>query len=64
MSAVPEVRVPLTALNYKSDTKPIWCPGCGDFSVLQSLTKAFAALQLEPHRIGVVSGIGCSSRIP
>ncbi|HPU54345.1 MAG TPA: thiamine pyrophosphate-dependent enzyme, partial [Burkholderiaceae bacterium] len=35
-----------------------------DFSVLQSLTKAFAALQLEPHRIGVVSGIGCSSRIP
>lgn len=64
MSAAPEVRVPLTALNYKSDTKPIWCPGCGDFSVLQSLTKAFAALQLEPHRIGVVSGIGCSSRIP
>ena len=64
MSAIPEVRVPLTALNYKSDTKPIWCPGCGDFSVLQSLTKAFAALQLEPHRIGVVSGIGCSSRIP
>ena len=64
MTAVSEVRVPLTALNYKSDTKPIWCPGCGDFSVLQSLTKAFAALQLEPHRIGVVSGIGCSSRIP
>ena len=64
MSAAPEVRVPLTALNYKSDTNPIWCPGCGYFSVLQSLTKAFAALQLEPHRIGVVSGIGCSSRIP
>ena len=52
------------AADYKSDTKPIWCPGCGDFSVLGSLTKALARLQLVPHEVAVVSGIGCSSRIP
>ncbi len=54
----------LTAASYKSDYKPIWCPGCGDFTVLSAITKAFAILQLQPHQVGVVSGIGCSSRIP
>ena len=54
----------LSAANYKSATKPIWCPGCGDFSVLSSITKALASLQLPPHEVAVVSGIGCSSRIP
>ena len=53
-----------SAAHYKSGTKPIWCPGCGDFSVLSSVTKAFALLQLQPHEVAVVSGIGCSSRIP
>lgn len=54
----------LTAASYKSGYKPIWCPGCGDFSVLGSVTKALALLQLPPHEVAVVSGIGCSSRIP
>jgi 2-oxoglutarate ferredoxin oxidoreductase subunit beta len=54
----------LTAASYKSDYKPIWCPGCGDYTVLSSITKALAMLQLAPHEVGVVSGIGCSSRIP
>ena len=35
----------LTARDYRSEVKPIWCPGCGDFSVLMSITKAFAELQ-------------------
>jgi 2-oxoglutarate/2-oxoacid ferredoxin oxidoreductase subunit beta len=50
--------------DYKSDTTPIWCPGCGDYHVLLSLTRALAELGLPPERIAVVSGIGCSSRIP
>jgi 2-oxoglutarate ferredoxin oxidoreductase subunit beta len=50
--------------DYKSDTKPVWCPGCGDYSVLLAFTKAMAALALPPEKIAVVSGIGCSSRIP
>ena len=53
-----------SAANYKSGTKPIWCPGCGDFTVLGAITKAFALLQVQPHEVAVVSGIGCSSRIP
>lgn len=55
---------PLTAQSYKSSYKPIWCPGCGDYSVLGAVTKAFAMTQVRPENIAVVSGIGCSSRIP
>ena len=54
----------LTAASYKSSYKPIWCPGCGDYSVLSSVTKALAKVQVPPHEVAVVSGIGCSSRIP
>ena len=50
--------------DYKSETKPIWCPGCGDYHVLMSLTRAMATLGLPPEQIAVISGIGCSSRIP
>jgi len=54
----------LAAKDFKSDYKPIWCPGCGDYSVLSSVTKALATLGLRPENVAVVSGIGCSSRIP
>jgi 2-oxoglutarate ferredoxin oxidoreductase subunit beta len=49
---------------YKSDLKPIWCPGCGDFGVLQAVYRALAAVGRPAHEIAFVSGIGCSSRIP
>lgn len=49
---------------YKSELKPIWCPGCGDFGVLQAMYRALAAVGRPPHEIAFVSGIGCSSRIP
>src|SRR5436189_3055472 len=49
---------------FKSEIKPDWCPGCGDFGVLNSLQKACADLNLEPHQVMVVSGIGCSSNLP
>ncbi len=52
------------ASHYKSDIKPVWCPGCGDYSVLLAITKALAALELPPENVAVISGIGCSSRIP
>jgi 2-oxoglutarate ferredoxin oxidoreductase subunit beta len=55
---------PIAAQAFKSDYKPIWCPGCGDYAVLSSISKAFAMLELRPENIAVVSGIGCSSRIP
>jgi 2-oxoglutarate/2-oxoacid ferredoxin oxidoreductase subunit beta len=50
--------------DFKSDLKPIWCPGCGDFGVVTALTRALANIGRPPHEIAFVSGIGCSSRIP
>ncbi|NVJ91265.1 MAG: 2-oxoacid:ferredoxin oxidoreductase subunit beta [Methylocystaceae bacterium] len=55
---------PLTFKDYKSDYKPVWCPGCGDYSVLASITKALAELKIKREDCAVISGIGCSSRIP
>ena len=54
----------LKAKDYKSGIKPIWCPGCGHFSVLNAITKAMAALALNKDDTVLVSGIGCSSRLP
>ncbi|RKY56978.1 MAG: 2-oxoacid ferredoxin oxidoreductase [Candidatus Neomarinimicrobiota bacterium] len=54
----------LKSTDYKSNLKPIWCAGCGDFGVLASLYKAFEELQLQPENTAVCSGIGCSSRLP
>jgi 2-oxoglutarate ferredoxin oxidoreductase subunit beta len=58
------VPVTFTPAQYKSNYKPIWCPGCGDFTVLSAITKALAIVGVPPHEVAVVSGIGCSSRIP
>jgi 2-oxoglutarate ferredoxin oxidoreductase subunit beta len=52
------------APDFRSDLKPIWCPGCGDFGVVQAIYRALAAIGRPPHEIAFVSGIGCSSRIP
>lgn len=53
-----------TANDYKSDLKPIWCPGCGDFGVLTAICRALAVFNRPVHEIAFISGIGCSSRIP
>ena len=50
--------------DYKSKVKPIWCPGCGDYHVLISITRALAEISVAPEDVAVISGIGCSSRIP
>ncbi len=54
----------LKAREFKSGIKPIWCPGCGHFSVLNAITKAMAALAIDKDDTVLVSGIGCSSRLP
>jgi 2-oxoglutarate ferredoxin oxidoreductase subunit beta len=65
MSA-PETIVPpsLRAKDYKSAVSPVWCPGCGHFAVLSAVTKALAYLKLPKEDVAVISGIGCSSRLP
>lgn len=53
-----------TPANYKSDQSVRWCAGCGDHAILNCLHKAMAELGVPPHRTAVISGIGCSSRLP
>ncbi len=48
----------------KKRENPIWCPGCGDFGVLQSLVKALQDLGKTSRETVIVSGIGCSGRMP
>ncbi len=52
-----------TAKDFIQGVRPNWCPGCGSFSVLSSLTRSFSDMGLEPHNVVTVSGIGCSGRI-
>ena len=56
--------VSLTPKDYKSEVKPTWCPGCGDFGVLNATYRGMAGLKMSPDQTVVVSGIGCSSRFP
>jgi len=60
----PPIKVELKPGAYKTDLKPVWCPGCGDFGVLNALYRSMAALQIEPWNTVILSGIGCSSRLP
>ncbi|HLY77626.1 MAG TPA: thiamine pyrophosphate-dependent enzyme [Thermoplasmata archaeon] len=48
----------------KSEIKPTWCPGCGDFGVIAALEMALKRLKIPPHETVIVSGIGCSSNLP
>jgi 2-oxoglutarate/2-oxoacid ferredoxin oxidoreductase subunit beta len=56
--------VELKPKDFKGKVDPDWCPGCGDFGVLNSLQKVCAELGRRPHEIVTVSGIGCSSNFP
>ncbi len=49
---------------YKTDVHVDWCPGCGDFGILSSIQQAFFQMQLPPHRVALISGIGCSGKTP
>lgn len=50
--------------DFKTDVFVDWCPGCGNFGILVALQMALAELGLEPHRVVLVSGIGCSGKPP
>ncbi|HPS10589.1 MAG TPA: 2-oxoacid:ferredoxin oxidoreductase subunit beta [Paludibacteraceae bacterium] len=53
-----------TPKDFKSDQYVRWCPGCGDYAILNSLQKVMADMGVAPQDIAVISGIGCSSRLP
>lgn len=56
--------VKYTPQDYKSDQYVRWCPGCGDYATLNCIYKAMAEIGTAPHDTAVISGIGCSSRLP
>lgn len=64
MSTIDISTLQYQAKDYKSDQYVRWCPGCGDHALLSCLQKAMAQLHIEPHKTAVISGIGCSSRLP
>ncbi|MCB2182424.1 MAG: 2-oxoacid:ferredoxin oxidoreductase subunit beta [Desulfobulbaceae bacterium] len=49
--------------DYTGQT-PAWCPGCGNFSLLATLKKTLAAMDIPPHELIVVSGIGQAAKLP
>jgi len=61
---VPETDVELTKADFTSDQMVKWCPGCGDHAILASLLQTFPKTHHKKENICMVSGIGCSSRIP
>ena len=56
--------VTLTKKDFVSDQEIRWCPGCGDYAILNSVQKTFPDLGVPKEKFLVVSGIGCSSRFP
>jgi 2-oxoglutarate/2-oxoacid ferredoxin oxidoreductase subunit beta len=61
---LPKPTGPALPLIGKSETKPTWCPGCGDFGVVAAVEMALKRLQIPSHNVVIVSGIGCSSNLP
>ncbi|MBB5954791.1 2-oxoglutarate ferredoxin oxidoreductase subunit beta [Saccharothrix tamanrassetensis] len=64
LDGVPTALEPQKAKDYKSDQEVRWCPGCGDYVVLNAVQSFLPTLGLKRENIVFVSGIGCSSRFP
>jgi len=54
----------LTVKDYAGSVKPTWCPGCGDFGILNAVKQGLVEAGLAPHEVLIVSGIGCGSKLP
>jgi 2-oxoglutarate ferredoxin oxidoreductase subunit beta len=54
----------LTKKDFATDQEVRWCPGCGDYAILNAVQQVFPTLGIPRERFVVVSGIGCSSRFP
>ena len=63
-SGVPTTEVPQKAKDFTSDQEVRWCPGCGDYVILNTIRNFLPELGLRRENMVFVSGIGCSSRFP
>jgi 2-oxoglutarate ferredoxin oxidoreductase subunit beta len=57
-------KIQYQAKDFSSEAEIRWCPGCGDYIILKQLQMALAKSGSIPHQTAVISGIGCSSRLP
>jgi 2-oxoglutarate ferredoxin oxidoreductase subunit beta len=64
LTLVPASDVRLSAKDFKSDQEVRWCPGCGDYAILAAFQSFLPELAVPRENIVVISGIGCSSRLP
>ncbi|MET0702968.1 MAG: 2-oxoacid:ferredoxin oxidoreductase subunit beta [Mycobacterium sp.] len=64
ISGVPTTDVALKAKDFASDQEVRWCPGCGDYVILNTIKQFLPELGLRRENMVFVSGIGCSSRFP
>jgi 2-oxoglutarate/2-oxoacid ferredoxin oxidoreductase subunit beta len=53
-----------TKKDFQTDQEVRWCPGCGDYAILNAVQSVFPELGIPREQFVVVSGIGCSSRFP
>ena len=49
---------------FKNTEEPAWCPGCGNFRILNGVKQALVDLEIPPHRAVVVTGIGQAAKLP
>ena len=64
MTATATVVSAQAAEAYRTTVKPIWCPGCGHYGALAGLSRAMAVMNAPAETTALISGIGCSSRLP
>jgi 2-oxoglutarate/2-oxoacid ferredoxin oxidoreductase subunit beta len=61
---VPAAEEKLSTRDFKSDQEVRWCPGCGDYAILAAFQSFLPELGVPRENVVVISGIGCSSRLP
>ena len=64
LTLVPRAAARSAAKDFKSDQEVRWCPGCGDYAILAAFQAFLPELEVPRENIVVISGIGCSSRLP
>jgi 2-oxoglutarate ferredoxin oxidoreductase subunit beta len=64
LTLVPHAAGKQTMKDFKSDQEVRWCPGCGDYAILAAFQAFLPELNVPRENLVIVSGIGCSSRLP
>jgi 2-oxoglutarate ferredoxin oxidoreductase subunit beta len=64
LTLVPRATERSAAKDFKSDQEVRWCPGCGDYAILAAFQAFLPELEVPRENVVVISGIGCSSRLP